>query len=573
MRLLPVAATVAAALNQLSNQAVPSSKKDVEVPSPSNPKCPNLMSRNMGRSVFLSQMCAAPTISNVLDSRHLAAGHSNALLSSKPEQHLSISIAPPNTCPAENTNLGHVNKAVCKTEERLVKKANTPTNAASPSSTLARFRSMRMPSGEKRRPVLARVFGGQGDTHRIHQQEVAETFQRMYGDEFDIRSIDLKVTGIKRDAASQANYDATNNDPKLNEAKWQEQLKTPQMQAMIKEVDKFLADIDPDVIFSNYDTIARLTMDKIKEKYGEDRPPMVQHLSDLGVMHIRWILKEFTEKNSKDLVLTSGQAIKPGKSDQLQFVKDMGVPPERIIHTGAPIRSHFNEVRKMSKGECRNALREEFGIDIPDDKMSFLTMSGSGYWPEKFLVANEVLAKSGLSDKIHLVPIAGRLDSTKEALKEKIPSSVDILGYTSGRKLALLQRAVDVNIIKGGGGGIPEVTHLNRAFLINDALSGPEPKNVEHVQQQETGLVALITKNEDGSYNTDEFMNAVQNIIEHPEILEEIEEAQRAHIIEDSAERIARILHQTGLEHFEAKDQRMVEEYAKEEYQLSTLER
>jgi UDP-N-acetylglucosamine:LPS N-acetylglucosamine transferase len=437
-------------------------------------------------------------------------------------------------------------------KESESKKTGVRANAGSEASIRARLQL----AGRKK-PVMACIYGGQGDTHRIHQQVVREIFQEAYGDKFEIKHIDLPVTGIKRDAALQAVYDATNKSPILNEVKWQEQMKTLEKQAMARKVEKLLEEVDPDVVFSNYDTIARIAMEKLKEKYGEDRPPMVQHLSDLGIMHIRWILKEFAEKNSKDLVLTSGQALVAGESDQRQFVLDQGVPPERVIHTGAPVRADFKEVREMSKQDCRNELRtEKHGINTPDGKMSFLTMSGSGFWPEKFLVANDVLANSDISDKIHLVPIAGRLESTEKALKERIPPSVDILGYTSGRKLALLQRAVDVNIIKGGGGGIPEVTNVNRAFLVNDALPGPEPENAKFVQEQGIGLVALITKNEDGTYNTDAFMKAVRNIIEHPEILEKIEEAQKAHIVEDSAERIADILHRTGMEHYEAKMKR-----------------
>jgi UDP-N-acetylglucosamine:LPS N-acetylglucosamine transferase len=175
-------------------------------------------------------------------------------------------------------------------------------------------------------------------------------------------------------------------------------------------------------------------------------------------------------------------------------------------------------------------LHNRYGIELPADKQSVCFMAGTGHWPEGLIKTTSELADSPLGKDLHIVAIAGTSEEAHKVLSDKVDQ---IFPYLEGMKLALLLKAVDYPCIKGGGGAIPDMIALNKAFIIFQALAGPEPGNTNWCVKEGVARAALTTE---------ALIETFLDLRAHPEKIETMEAAQRLHYEKDSAGRIAGII-------------------------------
>lgn len=150
-----------------------------------------------------------------------------------------------------------------------------------------------------------------------------------------------------------------------------------------------------------------------------------------------------------------------------EFV-DFGIPRERIVPTGIPIRKMFFE--HTDKKEAKKA----FGI--PDEHRHLLMMCGSmGAGPMKKVAAS-------LSDQLKpnqdMTIVCGTNKKLFENLSEKYKASpnIHILGFVEN--MSLLMDSADLYVTKPGGISVTEATVKMLPMVFIDAVAGCEEYNL-----------------------------------------------------------------------------------------------
>jgi hypothetical protein len=392
------------------------------------------------------------------------------------------------------------------------------------------------PAPDGRGPSILLVTGGKGHTHRLHMQEVERMLRKMYPD-FIVHLEDFRVGKIERDGDLQREYDETSRNPDRNAEKWKKWRADPANERHL-EVMGQLIEGGYNLILGNYDKFVCVAADLREKRNDPDAGAIFQLASDPGRLHPDWIPPQFLSEQSKDRFLTIGKAIREGEADQKQFALDRGMPANRIVHVGAPVRQMFYEVAKLSQDECRARLRDEHQVHVPADKTSVLLMSGSGFWPQKLIETTKALANSSLRDQLHIKVVAGESEEARAALGG---IADEVFDFVAGEKLPLLLKAVDFPCIKAGGGAIPDMIALGKGFIVSEALPGPEPENAVWVEEQGVGRVALTHE---------KLEEALQDLVDHPMKVEAMVAAQKPHVERDSAMEIARLAAQAAWENY-----------------------
>ena len=146
---------------------------------------------------------------------------------------------------------------------------------------------------------------------------------------------------------------------------------------------------------------------------------------------------------------------------------DNGLPEERLISTGIPVRQVFCE-----KAEQRTARHR---LGLPETGRLALLMCGSmGAGPVRRIVAR-LTAK--LPDGASLVVICGSNRALQTELSRTIRSTrVRILGYSE--QISLYMDAADVLLTKAGGLTSTEAAIKRLPILFMDAVPGCETRNL-----------------------------------------------------------------------------------------------
>ncbi len=145
-----------------------------------------------------------------------------------------------------------------------------------------------------------------------------------------------------------------------------------------------------------------------------------------------------------------------------------GIPRERIVATGIPVRQIFFQPRQQA--ECRRAL------GIPTDRKVILLMCGSmGCGPMKRLAKRitELLPEKGM-----LVAICGRNERLYRDLQElgELPN-LRVVGFT--REMPAYMDAADLMLTKPGGLSSTEAAAKRLPMIFVDAVGGCEGRNLE----------------------------------------------------------------------------------------------
>lgn len=159
----------------------------------------------------------------------------------------------------------------------------------------------------------------------------------------------------------------------------------------------------------------------------------------------------------------------PDESLRAEFIKH-GVPDEKIISTGIPVRSGFLE--RIDKSEAKKRL------GLPEDHEHLLVMCGSmGCGPIARLTKR--LSRK-LPEDMEITVICGTNEQLYKRLKRRLrkDSRVHILGFVNC--IAELMDGADLYITKPGGLSITEAAYKALPMAFMDVVEGCEVHNMRY---------------------------------------------------------------------------------------------
>lgn len=158
---------------------------------------------------------------------------------------------------------------------------------------------------------------------------------------------------------------------------------------------------------------------------------------------------------------------------------DYGIPREKILPTGIPVRAAFLE--KCSRTEARQALK------LPEDARIAILSSGSmGAGPMGRMVLALVEA---LPEDVRLVVICGNNHALEHTLRGLVHSSkLIVVGYTE--RMPDYMAAADLFITKPGGLSTTEAVTRRAPLMLINAVPGCETRNMDFLQSLGCALPA-----------------------------------------------------------------------------------
>lgn len=198
-----------------------------------------------------------------------------------------------------------------------------------------------------------------------------------------------------------------------------------------------------------------------------------------------------------------------------------GLPEDRIICTGIPVRGRFSE--DISKQQARNRL------ELSGDKKVILIMTGGIGGGNAAALCRELMQEADADTAVYV--LCGKNGELKEKIENEFSgnSSVRAIAFTEDVHLYL--RAADVLISKPGGISSSEAASVGIPLVHTMAIPGCETKNAEFFAQRGLSVNAASLKAAAAE---------ALHIINSPQLAEKMTALQKETIHADAAERIAR---------------------------------
>jgi processive 1,2-diacylglycerol beta-glucosyltransferase len=158
-----------------------------------------------------------------------------------------------------------------------------------------------------------------------------------------------------------------------------------------------------------------------------------------------------------------------------------GVPPERVLATGLPLRPEFDEPADQA------VARQALGLD--PGRPVVLVMAGALGWTGRLPAAAQVLRDLPLP--LQAVIVAGRDRRLARRLREIIRGvgpHMRVLGYTP--EIRQLMAAADLLVTKAGGVSLAEAITCEVPVICFGLLAGPEQRNERFVVEAGAALRA-----------------------------------------------------------------------------------
>jgi processive 1,2-diacylglycerol beta-glucosyltransferase len=158
-----------------------------------------------------------------------------------------------------------------------------------------------------------------------------------------------------------------------------------------------------------------------------------------------------------------------------------GVPPERVLATGLPVRPEFDEPADQA------VARQALGLD--PGRPVVLVMAGALGWTGRLPAAARVLRDLALP--LQAVIVAGRDQQLAHSLREIIRGvgpHMRVLGYTP--EIRQLMAAADLLVTKAGGVSLAEAIACELPTICFGSLAGPEKRNERFVVEAGAALRA-----------------------------------------------------------------------------------
>ena len=201
-----------------------------------------------------------------------------------------------------------------------------------------------------------------------------------------------------------------------------------------------------------------------------------------------------------------------------------GVPADRLVATGIPIRAEFYESAPKAEAKAR--------LGLPTDKRAVVLMSGSMGCGPIGRIAKKILKV--IPDDTVLVTICGRNERLYEQLSvlPQVGSSLFPVGFT--REMSSYMDAAELIITKAGGLSSTEAAAKHLPIVFIDAIPGLEIHNRDFFFN--LGLAAY------GETPAD-ILEQIERLIGDPEQLERMREGLWARFNHRSAEEICDFVH------------------------------
>jgi processive 1,2-diacylglycerol beta-glucosyltransferase len=210
--------------------------------------------------------------------------------------------------------------------------------------------------------------------------------------------------------------------------------------------------------------------------------------------------------------------------DVAEGLEERGVPPERVVVSGIPLREGFT--RPLDGAECREALGVEERFTV--------LLSGSSDWADEICALAVELAEAGVQV---LAPAGGR-KRLHAKLEEAAARArlVHAFGYVE--EMHRLVAASDVFLGKAGGLSVSEALAMGVPLVVLDPIPGQEYFNVDFLVNHGAGLAAR---------DADDAVAKARFLRTHPARHAELAAAARRLGRPEATERVvARVLEATG---------------------------
>ena len=201
---------------------------------------------------------------------------------------------------------------------------------------------------------------------------------------------------------------------------------------------------------------------------------------------------------------------------------DYGIPTEKLIPTGIPVRSGF--MRKRDRAAARQAL------NLPEDGRIALFSCGSmGAGPMGRVVP---MLLDALPEGALLVTVCGSNRALEHALTElNAPEKLKVLGFTE--HMADYMDAADLFLTKPGGLSVTEAAHKHLPMLLINAVPGVESRNLKFMES----IGCAMTANSSASLAA-----GVTSALESPALLDSLSQSCAREFDLDPARRIHEIV-------------------------------
>lgn len=227
--------------------------------------------------------------------------------------------------------------------------------------------------------------------------------------------------------------------------------RAPMRRAMLQKVGQLLAEHEADLIISTLPMCSQYIAD-YKQTTG-DPIPLYTYITDLDA-HGEW------------LAPGTNCYFVAAESTRRQLLR-LGVPGDRIVVSGIPVRAAFQRRRRKTASKQREVLVMGGGLGlIPHANLLFHALQKE---PE-----------------VHVTIIAGKNEALRQELSEAYPDFT-VLGF-SDQVADYMQRA-DLLLTKAGGITTFEAIHTGTPLCLLDPFLMQEEANAAHVEQEGFGLV------------------------------------------------------------------------------------
>jgi len=181
-----------------------------------------------------------------------------------------------------------------------------------------------------------------------------------------------------------------------------------------------------------------------------------------------------------------------------QEILRFGIPPERVIVSGLPLRKEFKEVKKYSAKKIKEKLK------IPPKSFVVLVIGGLlGKMIDYFKIINSL---SEIRQSIEIIVITGKNKEIYEKLKRERMKNLRVLGVVEN--MAEIMYAADLIVSKPGSVTIAESLALGKPMVVITPLAG---------SYQEIRFANYLTRNQAGVWikNAEEASKKIEEILKY----------------------------------------------------------
>ncbi|MCL6589500.1 MAG: glycosyltransferase [Firmicutes bacterium] len=198
---------------------------------------------------------------------------------------------------------------------------------------------------------------------------------------------------------------------------------------------------------------------------GDINVPLVTVITDICV-HSQWIHPH------TDLYIV-------GAPEQIAGLNSRGIPKNRIVATGIPIRPDFN--RHFDPLE----IRRQFKLR-PDSKIVLFMGGNEGLFGKTNLTS----LFGDLPDNVQVVVVSGTNNHLYEKLQTLQPTLPNLIVLKYVEQMAGLMDIADVLVTKAGGVTISEALAKGLPMVIYKPLPGHEESNANYLWRKRAAIIA-----------------------------------------------------------------------------------